>query len=85
MELNNNKVYAVDDDKQGPKVVTKYAEYIPVLLSLPQAIGGKPSTRPFTALINSGSSLLWIDHRICLPPGMTISKVPQLMSQMLAG
>jgi hypothetical protein len=84
MELDKSEVYAVDDDEQGPKVDTKYAEYIPVLMSLPQAIGGKTSTRPFTALIDLGSSLSWIDRRV-LPQGTTISKVPQLMSQTLAG
>jgi hypothetical protein len=84
MELDDNEVYEVDDGEQGNKVDTKYAEYIPVLLSLPQMIGGKVSTRPFTALIDSGSSLSWIDRRV-LPQGTTISKVPQLMSQTLAG
>jgi hypothetical protein len=46
MQLNENEVYQVDDDGQEIKVNTKYAEYIPVLLSLPQAIGSKPLTRP---------------------------------------
>jgi hypothetical protein len=84
MQLNENEVYQVDNDGQETKVDTKYAEYIPVLLSLPQAIGSKSLTCPFTALIDLGSSLSWI-HRHVLQPGMTISKVPQLMSQMLAG